>query len=59
MTHFSHDYEQGIKDERKRIIELIQENAEVITNQFFYPQPLIAEPIFFLIALINHEQNEN
>jgi len=24
MTHFSHDYEQGIKDERDRIIALIE-----------------------------------
>ena len=24
MTHFSHDYEQGIKDERERIIKVIR-----------------------------------
>ena len=24
MTHFTHDYEQGIKDERERIIKLLE-----------------------------------
>lgn len=24
MSHFTHDYEQGIKDERDRIIELLR-----------------------------------
>ena len=24
MTHFSHDYEQGIKDERERIMKLLE-----------------------------------
>ena len=27
MTHFSHDYEQGIKDERERIITLLEDLA--------------------------------
>ena len=27
MTHFSHDYEQGIADERERIIKLLGEIA--------------------------------
>jgi hypothetical protein len=27
MTHFSHDYEQGIKDERERIIDLLGDIA--------------------------------
>jgi hypothetical protein len=26
MTHFSHDYEQGIKDEQERIIKLLEGN---------------------------------
>ena len=25
MTHFTHDYEQGIKDERERIIKLLED----------------------------------
>ncbi len=24
MTHFSHDYEQGIKDERERILKIME-----------------------------------
>lgn len=28
MTHFSHDYEQGIKDERERIINVLKEARE-------------------------------
>ena len=24
MTHFNHDYEQGIKDERERILKIIE-----------------------------------
>lgn len=26
MTHFSHDYEQGIKDERERILKIIDDH---------------------------------
>ena len=26
MTHFSHDYEQGIKDERERILKIMDEH---------------------------------
>ena len=26
MTHFTHDYEQGIKDEQERIIKLLEDN---------------------------------
>lgn len=26
MTHFSHDYEQGIKDERERILKIMAEH---------------------------------
>jgi hypothetical protein len=29
MTHFSHDYEQGIKDERERIIKYLEENKHL------------------------------
>lgn len=28
MTHFSHDYEQGIKDEQERIIQLLFDRSE-------------------------------
>ena len=27
MTHFSHDYEQGIKDERERVVALLEKIA--------------------------------
>lgn len=27
MTHFTHDYEQGIKDERERIVQLIRDTC--------------------------------
>lgn len=27
MTHFTHDYEQGIKDERERVIALLEKIA--------------------------------
>ena len=30
MTHFTHDYEQGIKDERERIIKLLEEDDYMI-----------------------------
>lgn len=26
MTHFSHDYEQGVKDERERILKIMNEH---------------------------------
>ena len=29
MTHFSHDYEQGIKDERERIIKYLEEHKHL------------------------------
>ena len=38
MTHFSHDYEQGIKDEQERILNLLMNQEIVATdnpqNQF-------------------------
>ena len=33
MTHFSHDYEQGIKDERERIIKLLEDNNKLCTEK--------------------------
>jgi hypothetical protein len=32
MTHFSHDYEQGVKDERERILKHLEE-----TKHWRYP----------------------
>lgn len=31
MTHFTHDYEQGINDERERIIKLL-EGQEIVAS---------------------------
>ncbi len=45
----------GQQAERERIIKLIWDNAEVITNQYFYHNALIGEPTAFLIALIKGE----
>lgn len=38
MTHFSHDYEQGIKDEQERIIKLLQTEQLVCTPENPNPQ---------------------
>ena len=48
-------YQAAIVAERERIIKLIWDNAEVITNQYFYHNALIGEPTAFLIALIKGE----
>lgn len=32
MTHFTHDYEQGIKDEQERIIKLLEEDGYMIES---------------------------
>ena len=32
MTHFSHDYEQGIKDERERILTLIEDRKTMLKD---------------------------
>ena len=48
-------YQAGIVAERERIIKLIWDNAETITNQYFYHNALIGEPTAFLIALIKGE----
>ena len=45
----------GREAERERIIKLIWDNAETITNQYFYHNALIGEPTAFLIALIKGE----
>ena len=45
----------GVLSERERIIKLIWDNAETITNQYFYHNALIGEPTAFLIALIKGE----
>lgn len=29
MTHFSHDYEQGVKDERERILKIMEDYKEL------------------------------
>lgn len=42
MTHFSHDYEQGIKDERERIIELLETYIEA----YGAPEEKIASTLF-------------
>jgi len=42
----------GRNQERERIIKLIWDNAEIITNQYFYSNGLIGEPTSLLVALI-------
>lgn len=33
MTHFTHDYEQGITDERDRILRLLEElSGQTVSN---------------------------
>jgi hypothetical protein len=46
---------EGWNGQQERIIKLIWDNAEAITNQYFYHNALIGEPTAFLIALIKGE----
>lgn len=55
MTHFSHDYEQGIKDEQERIIKLLEAERWQLPNSL----PTGGEvymPLEQAIALIKGEQ---
>lgn len=66
MTHFSHDYEQGIKDERERIVALLeqiatQQQAVIDFNPNRGDNDLrhaARSTVFQAIALIKGEPNE-
>ena len=57
MTHFSHDYEQGIKDEQERIIKLLDEHLSFdLDLGIFDPESNCQLEPNHLIALIKGEQ---
>ena len=39
MTHFTHDYEQGIRDERERIIKLLKSKLCPCVETDSFPSP--------------------
>ena len=55
MPHFSHDYEQGIKDERERIIKLLEAERWKLPNGLAAGGEIYL-PIEEAIALIKGEQ---
>jgi hypothetical protein len=56
MTHFSHDYEQGIKDERDRIVALIEAEMHRIHQWRDYTATVALGNI--RAELIKNEQND-
>lgn len=54
MTHFSTDYEQGIKDERERIIKLLENYIEA----FGAPEETISRN-HLRIAIRNIKEDKN
>jgi len=54
-TPYTQGFRAGQDNERERIIKIIWENAEAITNQYFYHNALIGEPTAFLISIIEGE----
>lgn len=49
-------YDWGWQDSQERIIKLLWEKGEIITNKFLEHNGLIGEPIAFLVSLIEAKE---